>query len=152
MKRHIVGFHQDEEGDWVAELNCFHGQHVRHAPPFIMRPWVTTDAGRQEKMGAALECVRCDALELPEGVKPYKKTATFTDASIPVGFQKDHSTKEGTWGVITVVEGTLVYTVNDVMTTEYSLTKDRPGIIPPGLLHSVRAEGPVTFFVEFYSR
>jgi hypothetical protein len=26
----IVGFHQDTEGDWVAELDCGHRQHVRH--------------------------------------------------------------------------------------------------------------------------
>lgn len=23
----IVGFHQDDEGEWVAELTCLHGQH-----------------------------------------------------------------------------------------------------------------------------
>lgn len=28
----IVGFHQDEEGDWVASLACGHNQHVRHNP------------------------------------------------------------------------------------------------------------------------
>ena len=38
MLRPIDGFHQDEEGHWVAELRCGHGQHVRHAPPFWQRP------------------------------------------------------------------------------------------------------------------
>ena len=33
MKRRIVGFHQDEEQHWVAELECRHNQHVRHDPP-----------------------------------------------------------------------------------------------------------------------
>jgi hypothetical protein len=60
MQRCIVGFHQDEHGDWVAELECGHGQHVRHKPPWILRPWVITDAGRQTKLGTALECKRCD--------------------------------------------------------------------------------------------
>lgn len=31
VRRRIVGFHQDEGGDWVAELSCMHRQHVRHA-------------------------------------------------------------------------------------------------------------------------
>lgn len=31
--RRIVGFDRDEEGDWVALLECGHRQHVRHRPP-----------------------------------------------------------------------------------------------------------------------
>jgi hypothetical protein len=60
----IVGFHQDEQGDWVADLACGHGQHVRHRPPWELRPWVTADAGRQAYLGKLLHCVRCD--ELPK--------------------------------------------------------------------------------------
>ncbi len=37
MLRAIDGYHQDEVGDWVAELRCGHGQHVRHRPPFWVR-------------------------------------------------------------------------------------------------------------------
>ena len=33
MHQPIVGFHVDEYGDWVADLQCGHGQHVRHQPP-----------------------------------------------------------------------------------------------------------------------
>ena len=44
MKRRITGFHEDEEGHWVAELECGHAQHVRHDPPWQSRPWVTTAA------------------------------------------------------------------------------------------------------------
>ena len=46
MLRRIAGFHQDSEGDWVAELDCLHTQHVRHRPPFQERPWILTEAGR----------------------------------------------------------------------------------------------------------
>ena len=60
MKRAIVGFHQDEEGHWVAELTCGHGQHVRHDPPWQLRPWVVTEEGRRRALGMELECVRCD--------------------------------------------------------------------------------------------
>jgi hypothetical protein len=38
MNRWVVGFHQDDHLDWVAELDCGHSQHVRHDPPFQMRP------------------------------------------------------------------------------------------------------------------
>jgi hypothetical protein len=33
IPRRIVGFHTDVEGDWVADLECGHTQHVRHDPP-----------------------------------------------------------------------------------------------------------------------
>ena len=54
-----MGYHRDEIGDWVAELECGHGQHVRHDPPWQVREWVTTEAGRQANLGAVLYCVRC---------------------------------------------------------------------------------------------
>lgn len=58
--RKIVGFHQDEEGHWVADLECGHTQHVRHDPPWQLRPWVVTPEGRQSFLGATLNCVDCD--------------------------------------------------------------------------------------------
>jgi hypothetical protein len=66
MKRKITGFHQDEHQDWVAELECFHGQHVRHKPPFFNRPWTQSETGRASMLGVELDCVLCDRLEWPE--------------------------------------------------------------------------------------
>jgi ketosteroid isomerase-like protein len=60
MQQRIVGFHQDEEGHWVAELECGHGQHVRHDPPWQERPWVTTEGGRRGRLGTLLECAKCE--------------------------------------------------------------------------------------------
>ena len=64
MKQRIIGFHQDEHGDWVADLACGHGQHVRHDPPWSERPWVVTPQGRAQKLGKTLLCKKCDE-ELP---------------------------------------------------------------------------------------
>lgn len=61
----MVGFHQDEEGDWVAHLSCGHTQHVRHRPPFQERPWVVEEEGRRSRIGARLECPLCDRVEPP---------------------------------------------------------------------------------------
>lgn len=60
MQQAIVGYHQDEEGDWVADLACGHGQHVRHRPPFTSRPWVLTLEGRARYLGTHLNCKKCD--------------------------------------------------------------------------------------------
>jgi hypothetical protein len=61
MERGIVGFHQDEEWHWVAELECGHTQHVRHDPPWVNRPWVTSAEGRAGMLGFMLNCRLCDA-------------------------------------------------------------------------------------------
>ena len=61
MQKRITGFHQDEELDWVAQLECGHKQHVRHNPPWTNRQWVTTVEGRTEKLGEMLNCVKCES-------------------------------------------------------------------------------------------
>jgi hypothetical protein len=66
MRKSIVGYHQDEEAHWVAELACGHNQHVRHQPPWTSRPWVATEAGRNSRLGSALECRKCDAGAPPD--------------------------------------------------------------------------------------
>ena len=60
MQQVIIGYHLDEEQHWVAELACGHNQHVRHQPPFINRPWVVTEQGRQNRLGMELNCKKCD--------------------------------------------------------------------------------------------
>ena len=59
-EQRIVGFRQDLEQDWIAELACGHTQHVRHAPPWQVRPWVLTSEGRAGRLGTSLPCRQCD--------------------------------------------------------------------------------------------
>jgi len=63
MKQSIIDYHKDEKNDWVAELQCGHFQHVRDNPPFICRPWVTTEKGRSSMLGRQLNCKKCDSGE-----------------------------------------------------------------------------------------
>ena len=149
MKRTIVGFSVDEAGDYVAELDCGHGQHVRHNPPLSEREWVLTVEGRNSKLGQALDCVRCDRLEMPEGMVAFQQTAVFTEATIPAGLQKDHATGEGIWARIIVQEGKLHYRA-EALGVDMELSPDVPGVIVPQVVHSVVPLGQVRFFVEFY--
>jgi tellurite resistance-related uncharacterized protein len=150
MERAMVGFRLDEHGDWVALLDCGHPQHVRHTPPFMNRPWVTTEAGRAAKIGQRLDCVRCDRFELPADFTRYGQTETFTEDSIPAGLLKDHTTKAGVWARIVVHDGRLRYDV-DRLDAHFELTAhDPPGIVVPEVPHHVAPLGPVRFHVEFY--
>jgi len=58
--RKIAGFHPDEHGDWVADLECGHAQHARHNPPWQRRPWVVTQEGRDAHIRRELNCRACD--------------------------------------------------------------------------------------------
>ena len=69
MQQPISGFHQDDERHWVAELACGHFQHVRHDPPWTLRPWVTTDEGRAAALGQLLNCKKCDAAALADRIE-----------------------------------------------------------------------------------
>lgn len=60
MNQSIIGYHQDDEGHWVADLGCGHGQHVRHNPPLSHRPWVLTSEGRAKFLGTILNCKKCE--------------------------------------------------------------------------------------------
>ncbi|MGH8195038.1 MAG: DUF3565 domain-containing protein [Woeseiaceae bacterium] len=71
MQQRIVGFHQDEEQHWVAQLACGHNQHVRHNPPWTHRPWVVTAEGRAQVLGRLLACVKCET-DAPEDMRPEK--------------------------------------------------------------------------------
>lgn len=60
MEQPVTGYRKDEEDHWVAELACGHTQHVRHNPPWQLRPWVTSEEGRAKHIGHKLNCKKCD--------------------------------------------------------------------------------------------
>jgi hypothetical protein len=62
IPRKIIDFHLDENGDWVAELECGHDQPVSHNPPWTNHRWVTTPQGRLKHLGTELECPACQPI------------------------------------------------------------------------------------------
>ncbi len=152
MKRQIVAFHLDPENDWVADLDCGHGQHVRHNPPFENRAWTTTEGGRKSKLGVRLNCVRCEELEFPEHFISYKKTAVFDADSVPTALTLSHSTKAGVWAKIHVLEGQLSYSIAQPLGKTFVLDSAHAGIVIPEVAHSVQPAASVRFYVEFYHK
>ena len=149
MDRAIIGFGQDPQGDWFARLGCRHIQHVRHQPPFTLRPWVVTEEGRTQHLGQRLNCLRCERFEWPDDLVAYKRTPEFTAETIPNGLRRDHSTKQGVWARIVVLEGRLRYRV-DAWDATFELTSAQNGIVVPEVPHHVAPLGPVRFYVEFH--
>lgn len=60
MWQKISDFYKDEHSDWVAELECGHSQHVRHDPPWQLRPWVMKEKDRNKRIGTFLYCKKCE--------------------------------------------------------------------------------------------
>ena len=90
---------------------------------------------------------------LPDGVQPYRRTAVFTQDTVPAGLLKAHSTRDGVWALINVLEGELIYRVTDPRrpASQRVLTPGTlPGVIEPTILHAVEPRGAVRFFVEFH--
>jgi tellurite resistance-related uncharacterized protein len=90
---------------------------------------------------------------LPDGLQAYKCTGIFTPATVPAALRKDHCTKAGTWGLIHVSEGALLYCITDPRrpASETLLLPDGPpGIVEPSILHHVKPMGDVRFRVEFW--
>lgn len=87
---------------------------------------------------------------LPDDVAPYKRTPTFTEATVPAGLLKAHATKAGVWGLIHVEHGRLRYAVEAGGAAVELTAEGPPGVIEPEVRHSVAPVGAVRFFVEFY--
>lgn len=86
---------------------------------------------------------------LPDNVVAYKKTPEFDESSVPNGLLNNHQTKEGVWGKIVILEGRLLYTINESKEEIY-LDSNNSGVVEPTVYHQVKPLGKVRFYVEFY--
>jgi len=135
--RTIVGFHEDDAADWVAELDCHHGQHVRHEPPFRDRPWVLTESGRADRIGSPIECPLCDRAELPSGLSVVRTAGPFDAGTLPAGLRSDHRVADGVWAVVRVLDGTVFLSVAVDPAIAVELEAGGEHAIPPGVAHHV---------------
>ena len=95
---------------------------------------------------------RKPAAGLPSGLINYRSTPQFTEVSVPAALLDDHATKEGVWGIIRIVSGSLRYHVTDDrrIGTTFELEEGIYGIVEPTIRHRVELRGAVRFRVDFY--
>jgi tellurite methyltransferase len=146
MLRTIIGFDVDAVGDPVALLSCGHPQHVRHRPPFISRPWVTSEEGRRSKLGEQLNCVRCERFELPTHFVVERKTSVDADFRTPVdrGAQR---TESGCWARIVVLEGRVRYRA-EAPDIDMTLGAGGRAVVVPETCYRVEPLGRARFVIE----
>ena len=88
--------------------------------------------------------------QLPDGIGLYKQTPEFNESTIPAGLLKDHQTKEGTWAKIIILDGKLCYRINGPDVEQITLSKVKPGVVEPAVMHSISPLGTVRLYIEFY--
>jgi tellurite resistance-related uncharacterized protein len=86
---------------------------------------------------------------LPEDVQAYSRTPEFSQDTLPAGLGKRHTTREGVWGRIVVLEGSLRYRILEQEPEEVLLGPEREGVVEPEVPHEVEPMGTVRFYVEF---
>ncbi|MEO7573472.1 MAG: DUF3565 domain-containing protein [Acidimicrobiales bacterium] len=145
----VLRFAQDDVGDWVAELDCLHRQHVRHDPPFWSAPWVLDTLARTRRVGTPFDCVLCDRLELPTDLQVVRVTDTWDELTTPAGLRRAHRVAAGTWGRMRIEAGRVRFRAQTSPPVDVVLAAGASQPIPPGVEHEVEPLGPVRFRVEF---
>ena len=144
MIRTITSFAQDEVGDWVAFLSCFHSQHMRHRPLLENRPWVLIEALRNAKIGSAIDCISCDRHDVP----PDMVRLSMNDL-MPVDLREalnGHfgSDTEEAWIILVIIVGKLTLQYDQMPFENIFLAKGNAAAIPPGLTASLLSYEPET--------
>jgi tellurite resistance-related uncharacterized protein len=149
VQRAISGYHQDNECDWVADLSCGHGQHIRHRPPFQPREWVLDAEGRDARLGMPLDCPLCDRAEPPDGLRLVRTSPQWDDRTLPAGLKRSHRLAVGTWGRIVVHEGKMQFIARTDPELNVIVSSGSTQAIPPEVEHEVQPLGQVCFSIDF---
>jgi tellurite methyltransferase len=146
----MVGFHLDQQGEWVAELDCGHQQHVRHRPPFQIRPWVLDAGARASKLGAPLDCPLCERAEAPDGLRLVRRGPLWDGRSIPAGLLREHKLSPGTWGRLAVRSGRVTLRASTSPPIDRVLVVGAIQDVPPGVAHMVELDDAAQFSLELW--
>ena len=85
---------------------------------------------------------------MPFQLVPTGASLEFTRDTLPEALQKEHALGEGRWGILRVLEGSLVFV--DLASGDEQ-TVEAPGrvVITPQRPHRVRVSGPVRCRIDF---
>lgn len=86
---------------------------------------------------------------LPEQVTYYSQSPNFTASTTPSSLTRDHTTKAGVWGVITVTAGTVEYVIPS-QDERHILSAEKSGIVEPMTPHYVTPDADAEFCVKFH--
>ena len=101
-----------------------------------MGPWGSDVSGRANMLPADAVC--------------YWQSGELDQNSLPAGLTREHRLKEGTWGLLTLLSGSIGFNWDDADGGPVELSAPARMVIPPTVPHHVDARGPFTLQIEFY--
>jgi tellurite resistance-related uncharacterized protein len=87
---------------------------------------------------------------LPEGLEHVRTTDVFDHLHHPAGLRRSHRVADGVWARLVVHTGSLTFVFEDEADRPRAIAAGDAVVIPPGRLHHVDIDGPVTFALEFH--
>jgi tellurite resistance-related uncharacterized protein len=81
---------------------------------------------------------------------PYKTSPVFDQDRLPPGLRREHSTKQGIWGVVRLLEGRLRLFF-PLTGEERLLSPGVPGLVRPAEPHLAEPLGAMRMQIEFYA-
>lgn len=79
-----------------------------------------------------------------------RTTDVFDNDSVPAGLLRSHRVADGVWGRLVVQTGALTFVFDDEPDNPISVSAGESVAIPPGRVHHLEPDEPVTFVVEFH--
>lgn len=89
---------------------------------------------------------------LPSGLTEYKRTTELDAQNVPSGLTKTHRLKPDVWGELVVLEGHVLYVLEDQGDAVIVLREGLRGVIAPEAPHHVEPRPGARFYVRFLRR
>lgn len=91
-------------------------------------------------------------LQIPAGFEAYGRSPDFTDETLPARLQAAHSTKAGTWGLLHVVEGEVLFQLEPPYQGERRARAGETIVIEAEVPHHVAFTEAGRIYIEFYRK
>jgi tellurite resistance-related uncharacterized protein len=88
--------------------------------------------------------------DLPVDAVCYWQSGELDQHSLPAGLTREHWLKEGTWGLLTLLSGSIGFNWDDADGGTVELSAPARMVIPPTIRHHVDKRGSFTLQIEFY--
>ena len=107
---------------------------------------------RDDRVGSDIDCPLCDRTELPAGLHTVRTAGPFDADSVPAGLRAQHRVADATWGMLRVIDGSVVIRLDTQPATVRRLCAGDEQAIPPLVQHRLEIDAPVTLVVDFLVR
>ena len=94
----------------------------------------------------------CWQTEIPSDLAVYKSSPVFTHDKLPAALRNTHSTKAGAWGLVRMLSGSLVFTLDEEPPRTILLEAGMQLLVQPQAPHHVEFVSEGAFQIDFCAR